>query len=133
MTHADRLLRSPGTFRQLTGITPAAFERLLAELAPAWDAARRKRARQPGRRRRHTLKHQVVVVRKKKRPGRAGQPRRLRIAAVSAASPGSAHDQRVYDATRAVVPRGATGYGDTAYLGTPLRTPARKPRGGALT
>jgi hypothetical protein len=233
MTHADRLLRSPETFRRLTGLTPAAFRHLLADLVPAWADSQARRGRRPGRRRkpgagrkfalpladrllmlviyyrtyvphtvlgflfgvddstvsrnnrrlepllagifriperkaelspeevrelfsdsterpvyrpargqrryysgkkrRHTIKHQVVVVRRKKRPGRGGQPRRLRIAAVSAAFPGSAHDRRVYDATRVVLPPGATGYGDTAYLGTGLVTPRRKPRGGELT
>jgi hypothetical protein len=86
-----------------------------------------------GKKKRHTLKHQVVVVRRRKRPGRGRRPRRLRVAAVSAAFPGSVHDKRVFDAAGVAVPAGAVGYGDTAYLGTGLRTPKRKPRGGELT
>jgi hypothetical protein len=52
MTHADRLLRSPATFRRLTGLTPVAFHRLLADVAAARDRDRDRRAARPGRRRR---------------------------------------------------------------------------------
>lgn len=231
MSHADRLLRTPATFRRLTGLTPAAFRRLLAEVAVAEEQARDRRAARPGRRReagagrkpalpladrllmllvyyrtyvphtflgflfglddsnvsrsnrrlepllagifriperkveltpeeirelffdsterptcrpvrgqkryysgkkrRHTLKTQVVVVRVRKRSGR--EPRRLRIAAVSPTFPGSVHDKKVFDRTRVAVPAGTTGYGDTAYLGTGLKTPRRKPPKGRLT
>jgi hypothetical protein len=86
-----------------------------------------------GKKRRHTLKHQVVVVRKRKRPGRGGQPRRVRIAAVSRAFPGKTHDKKIYDATGAVCPPGVPRTGDTAYLGTGLRTPTRRPPKGQLT
>jgi hypothetical protein len=233
MTHADHLLRTPATFRRLTGLTPAAFRRLLGEVAAAEDQARTRRATRPGRRRkagagrkpallladrllmllvyyrtyvphtflgflfgiddsnvcrsnrrlepllagvfriperkvaltpgeirelffdsterptarpvrgqkryysgkkrRHTLKTQVVVVRVRKRAGRGRERRRVRIAAVSASFPGSVHDKKVFDRTRVVIPRGATGYGDTAYLGTGLTTPRRKPPKGQLT
>jgi hypothetical protein len=91
------------------------------------------RAYSSGKKRRHTIKTQVVVARRRKRPGRGRQPRRLRIAAVSAAFPGRAHDKRVYDRTRGVAPPGIPRYGDTADLGTGLRAPARKPPGGSLT
>jgi hypothetical protein len=223
----------PDTFRQLTGITPEAFDRLLAELEPRYQQAdtkrktRRTRQRKPGagrkfalpladrllmllmyyrtytthaflgflfgvddssvcrninplqpllagifriperrielepgeirelffdateqaiprptrgqkrfysgKKRRHTLKHQVVVVRRRKRPGRGGQPRRVRIAAVSRAFPGKTHDKKIYDAAGAVCPPGVPRTGDTAYLGTGLRTPARRPPKGQLT
>ena len=39
MSHSDRLKRSPAAFRQLTGLTPAAFDRLLADLAPRYELA----------------------------------------------------------------------------------------------
>ena len=233
MTHADRLLRTPATFRRLTGLTPTAFRRLLGEVSTAEDHARSRRAARPGRRRkagagrksalpladrlvmlliyyrtyvphtflgflfgiddsnvsrsnrrlepllagvfriperkvaltpeeikelffdsterptqrpvrgqkryysgkkrRHTLKTQVVVVRVRKRPGRGRVRRRVRIAAVSPTFPGSVHDKRMFDRTRVVIPPGATGYGDTAYLGTGLKTPRRKPPKGELT
>lgn len=233
MSHTSRLKRRPETFRQLTGITPTAFDQLLAELEPRYLRAdtkrktRRPRQRKPGagrkftlplmdrllllliyyrtytthaflgflfgvddssvgrninplqpllagifriperrvelepdeirelffdateqaiprptrrqkryysgKKKRHTLKHQVVVVRKRKRPGRGGQPRRVRIAAVSGVFPGPTHDKKVYDATAVVCPPGVPRTGDTAYLGTGLRTPTRCPPKGQLT
>jgi len=38
MTHTDRLRKSADAFRRLTGITPAAFDRLLDELEPRYAA-----------------------------------------------------------------------------------------------
>ena len=86
-----------------------------------------------GKKKRHTLKTQVVVTRVKKRPGVAGQRRRVRIAAVSKTFPGSTHDKKVYDRTGVTIPPGVKGCGDTACIGTELKTPRRKPRGGELT
>ena len=86
-----------------------------------------------GKKRRHTVKHQVVVVRKRKGPGRAGPRRRVRIAAVSRTFPGTTHDKKVYDRTRAACPPGVRRTGDTAYLGTGLDTPTRRPPRGVLT
>ncbi len=233
MSHTDRLRRSADTFRQLTGITPAAFDRLLADLQPRYEAAdaRRKswagRKRKPGagrkyalpladrllmllmyyrtyathavlgflfglddsavgrninplqpllagifrvperrvalepedlrelffdaterptrrpargqrayysgKRRRHTIKTQVVVARRRKRPGPGAKPRRVRIAAVSAAFPGKTHDKAVFDRARVVCPPGVKRTGDTGYVGTGLDTPTRRPPGGTLT
>ena len=233
MTHTDRLKRSADTFRQLTGITPAAFDRLLANLEPRYQQADARRKARPGRqrkpgagrkhalvladrllvllmyyrtytthavlgflfgiddsavgrninplqpllagifriperrveltredlrelffdaterptrrprrgqrayysgkKRRHTLKTQVVVVRRRKRPGPGAKPRRVRVAAVSAAFPGKTHDKRVYDRTRVIAPPGVRRTGDTGYVGTGLETPRKRPPGGALT
>jgi hypothetical protein len=233
MSHTDRLRNTPKAFRQLTGITPAAFDRLLAQLTPRYEQAEARRKDRPGRQRRpgggrkhalvladrllmlliyyrtyvthaflgflfglddsavgrninplqpllagifriperrvelaedeirelffdaterptrrpergqrqfysgkkkrHTIKTQVVVVRKRKPPGPGAKARRLRIAAVSESSPGKVHDKRVYDAARVVAPPDVKRTGDTAYLGTGLQTPTRKPRGGELT
>lgn len=233
MTHTERLLRVPATFRRLTGLSPEAFARLLGDVGAAWQTDQERRARRPGRqrrpgagrkpaleladrllmllvyyrtyvpyaflgflfgiddsnacrsnrrlepllagifriperkvalsqdevhelffdgterptnrpargqrryysgkKRRHTVKHQVVVARRRKRPGPGPKRQRLRIAAVSKAFGGSAHDKRVFDRTGVALPSGARGYGDTAYLGTGLRTPRRKPAGGELT
>jgi hypothetical protein len=83
-----------------------------------------------GKKKRHTLKTQVVAVRARKA---RGERRRVRIVAVSRTFPGSVHDKKVYDRSRVRVPRGVPGYGDTAYKGTGLRTPHRTPRGGELT
>src|SRR3954463_4144922 len=61
MTHTERLRRSPHAFRQLTGITPAVFDQLLADLTPRYEHAesRRKnrpdRQRKPGAGRKHAL------------------------------------------------------------------------------
>src|SRR3954464_15587394 len=206
MSHTTRLKRVPDTFRQLTGVTPEAFDRLLAELEPRYQQAdtkrktRRTRRRKPGagrkfalpladrllvllmyyrtytthaplgflfgvdqssvcrninplppllagifriperrvelepdevrelffdateraiprptrgqrrfysgKKKRHTVKHQVVVTRRRKPPGPGAKPRRVRIAAVSGAFPGKTHDKKVYDATRVVCPPG---------------------------
>jgi DDE superfamily endonuclease/Helix-turn-helix of DDE superfamily endonuclease len=233
MSHTDRLKRTPKAFRQLTGLTPAVFDRLLAELEPrhrdaeAQRKTRRPRQRKPGagpkhkltladrlvmllmyyrtytthaflgflfgvddsavgrninplqpllagifriperrvelqpdevrelffdaterpiprpsrgqkryysgKKKRHTVKHQVVVVRKKKIPGRSDQKRRVRIAAVSGMFPGKTHDKKVYDRTRVAGPPGVKRTGDTAYLGTGLDTPTRRPPKGVLT
>lgn len=233
MSHTNRLRRMPDTFRQLTGITPAAFDELLAELEPRYQQAdtkrktRRTRQRKPGagrpfarpltdrllmllmyyrtytthafrgflfgiddssvcrninplrpllagifriperrverepdeirelffdateraiprptrrqkrfysgKKTRHTLKHQVVVVRTRKDPGRAGQRRRVRIAAVSKAFAGKTHDKKVYDTTGVVCPAGVPRTGDTGYLGAGLCTPRRRPPKGQLT
>ncbi len=43
MSHTSRLRRMPDTFRQLTGITPEAFDQLLAELEPRYPQADTKR------------------------------------------------------------------------------------------
>src|SRR3954453_19851251 len=51
MSHTARLKRSPAAFRQLTGLTPAAFDRLLAELTPRYEQAEARRKDRPGRRR----------------------------------------------------------------------------------
>jgi hypothetical protein len=92
--------------------------------------SRRQKRFYSGKKRRHTLKHQVVVVRKRKR---AGQRRRVRVVAVSPAFPGRTHDKKIYDRTGAVCPRGVKRTGDTAYLGTGLCTPRRRPPKGQLT
>jgi hypothetical protein len=233
MSHTERLQRSPKAFRQLTGITPAAFDRLLAGLTPRHEQAEARRKDRPGRRRkpgagrkhalsladrllmlliyyrtyathaflgflfgvddsavgrninplqplpagifriperrvkldpedtrelffdaterptrrpgrdqrefysgkkeRHTIKAQVVVVRRTKPPGPGAKPRRVRVAAVCASAPGSVHDKRLYDRSRVVAPPDAKRTGDTAYTGTGLKAPTRKPRGGELT
>jgi hypothetical protein len=233
MSHTDRLRKAPKAFRRLTGITPTAFDHLLAQLTPLHQAADARRKARPGRKRkpgggrkhaldladrllmlliyyrtyishaflgflfglddsavgrninplqpllagifriperrielaedeirelffdaterptrrpgrgqrefysgkkkRHTIKAQVVVVRKRKPPGPGSRPRRLRIAAVSESYPGRVHDKKIYDEARVVAPPDAKRTGDTAYLGTALETPSRKPRGGELT
>ena len=86
-----------------------------------------------GKKKRHTVEHQVVVVRKRKPTGPGAKPRRVRIAAVSGALIGTTHDEKVYDRTRVVCPPGVARTGDTSDVGTGLRTPRKKPRGGGRT
>jgi hypothetical protein len=104
---------------------------------PTRRPTRRQRRCYSGKKKRHTLKNQLVVVRKRKKAGRrkAGQreKRRLRIAAVSPTAAGKVHDKKVYDQTRTLVPPGVPRTGDTGYQGTALDTPVKKPRGGTLT
>jgi len=100
---------------------------------PTRRPAAGQRAYYSGKKKRHALKNQVVTARRTKPPGPGTKPQRLRIAAVSGSFPGSVHDKKVYDRTRAVCPPDVRRTGDTAYLGTPLEAPTRRPRGGELT
>src|SRR5262245_64287363 len=100
---------------------------------PARRPTEGQRAYYSGKQRRHTIKNQVVTARRTKPPGPGKEPQRLRIAAVSESFPGSVHDKRIYDRTRAVCPPDAKRTGESAYLGTPLETPPRTARGGQLT
>jgi len=62
-TQVARLRRSPGNFRALTGITPAAFDQLLAQVQPRHAAAEAKRLGRPDRKRQPGAgpKHTLVV------------------------------------------------------------------------
>jgi hypothetical protein len=51
MNSSDRLKRTPDTFRQLTGISPAGFDQLLGQLTPRYLQAEARRKARPGRRR----------------------------------------------------------------------------------
>jgi hypothetical protein len=87
---------------------------------PTQRPVRGQKAYYSGKKKRHTLKTQVVAV-------------RVRIKCVSSTVPGSTHDKKVFDRAGVQGPAGASGYWDTAYLGTGLPTPARKPAKGQLT
>lgn len=92
---------------------------------------RRQRKWYSGKKKRHTIKHQVVVVKKRKKNGHG--KRKLRIAAVSKAFTGKTHDKRMYGETRAHAPPGVAGKGDLGFLGTSLVVPIKKPKGKDLT
>jgi DDE superfamily endonuclease len=80
------------------------------------------------------VKHQVVVVRKRKADeSDPTEKRRVRIAAVSKSARGKTHDKKVSDESRTVIPRTASGIGDTGYVGTRLQVPHKKPKSGELT
>jgi hypothetical protein len=100
---------------------------------PTRRPKRGQRAFYSGKKKRHTIKTQVVVARERKAPGSDPGPRKLRIVAVSGSVPGSTHDKKLYDRSRVVAPPGVKRTGDTAYLGTGLETPTRKPRGKGLS
>ena len=74
-----------------------------------------------GKKKRHTIKHHVVV------------DRRGKVLSVSPASPGKVHDKKLYDRTRVLSPSGTSRKGDLGYLGTSLLIPHKKPKGGSLT
>ena len=64
---------------------------------------RKQRRSYSGKKKRHTVKHQVVVTRKRKGPG---EKQRVRIKAVSKAAKGRVHDKKVYDRSRLRIPAG---------------------------
>ena len=88
-----------------------------------------------GKKKRHTMKSQVIVVRKKKREEQKPnkEKRRVRIATVSASTPGTEHDKKLYDRTRTLIPPELERYGDSGYQGTSMKTPVKKPKKGELT
>jgi hypothetical protein len=86
-----------------------------------------------GKKKRHTMKHQVAVVRKRKKTGKGQKKRKVRIAAVSKAFVGKTHDKRMYEETRTLSPPGVEKDADLGYQGTPfLIVPKKKPRGKPL-
>lgn len=83
-----------------------------------------------GKKKRHTVKHLLVVTKKRKY---GMQQRKLRIAAVARASPGKVHDKTMYDRATIRLQNGVDGYGDLGFLGTNLIIPIKKPKGKELT
>jgi len=116
-------------------LTPEEIRELFFDATerPTRRPKRGQRADYSGKKKRHTLKNQVVVVRRKKKPGPGAKPRRLRIAAVSGTRAGKVHDKEVYDRARVIAPPGVRRTGDTGYVGTGLSTPAKRPPKGQLT
>ena len=86
-----------------------------------------------GKKKTHTKKFQVSVVKKKKKPGRGEKPRRLRIAAISKVVFGKMHDKKLYEQERVQKPPSVLGIGDTGYLGTSLKIPHKKTKKKELT
>jgi len=91
---------------------------------------RKQRRSYSGKKKRHTVKHQVVVTRKRKGPG---EKQKVRIKAVSKAAKGRTHDKKVYDRSRLQIPTGVPKSGDSGYQGSDLRVPKKKPRNGRLS
>ena len=97
---------------------------------PVHRPKRKQRRSYSGKKKRHTVKHQVVVTRKRKGPG---EKQRVRIKAVSKAAKGRVHDKKVYDRSRLRLPTGVPKSGDSGYQGSDLRVPKKKPRNGQLS
>ena len=91
---------------------------------------RKPRRRYSGKKKRHTIEHQVAVTRKRKGPG---EKQKVRIEAVSKAAQGRVHDKKVYDRSRLRIPTGVPKSGDSGYQGSDLRVPKEKPRKGRLS
>ena len=83
-----------------------------------------------GKKKKHTIKHQVAVAKVKKNKSKKT---RLRIKAVSKSFYGKTHDKRIYERSRTRSPDKTGKYGDSAYLGTVLTIPNKKPKGKELT
>ena len=96
---------------------------------PVNRPTRRQRRRYSGKKKRHTVKHQIVVTRKRTGPG---QKQRVRIKAVSKAAKGSVRDKTAYDRSRLEIPPGVPESGDSGYQGSDLQVPKKKPRKGPL-
>jgi len=87
-----------------------------------------------GKKKQHTTKFQVAVVKKKKKAGvRKHQKRKLRIAAITKVVPGKIHDKKLYDHSKTHKPPWAESIGDTGYLGTILTIPHKKSKNKDLT
>ena len=97
---------------------------------PVHRPKRKQRRSYSGKKKRHTIKHQVVVARKRKGPG---EKQKVRIKAVSKAARGRVHDKKVYDRSRLRIPTGVPKSGDSGYQGSDLRVPKKKPRKGQLS
>jgi len=97
---------------------------------PVHRPKRKQRRSYSGKKKRHTVKHQVVVTRKRKGPG---EKQRVRIKAVSKAAKGCVHDKKLYDRSRLRIPQGVPKSGDSGYQGSDLRVPKKRPRKGRLS
>jgi DDE superfamily endonuclease/Helix-turn-helix of DDE superfamily endonuclease len=97
---------------------------------PVHRPKRKQRRSYSGKKKRHTVKHQVVVTRVRKG---SGEKQRVRIKAVSKAAKGCVHDKKLYDGSRLQIPTGVPKSGDSGYQGSDLRVPKKKPRNGQLS
>lgn len=59
--------------------------------------------------------------------------KKAKILAISKSHHGSRHDKKIYDRVRVLSPPGSVRVGDTAYIGTSVKTPHKKPKGKKLT
>jgi hypothetical protein len=97
---------------------------------PVHRPTRKQRRSYSGKKKRHTIKHQVVVARKQKGPG---EKQKVVIKSVSKGAKGRVHDKKLYDRSRLRIPQGIPKSGDSGYQGSDLRVPKKKPRKGQLS
>lgn len=83
-----------------------------------------------GKEKRHTLKHQVVVTRKRTGPG---EKPKVRIEAVSKGAKRRVHDKKLYDRSGLRIPDGVPKPGGSGYQGSDRRVPEKKSRNGQLS
>ena len=94
---------------------------------------KRQRRSYSGKKKHHTIKHQVVIAKVKKPKGRGRKKRKLRIKAVSKSFHGTVHDKKIYDQAKANAPPGVPEYGDSGYRGVDkMILPKRKAKGKPL-
>ena len=74
-----------------------------------------------GKKKRHTLKHQVVI-------NKSGK-----IKAVSSTCKGKTRDKKIYEKSRIQINVPVTKKGDRGYLGRGIKVPVKKPKGGELS
>lgn len=74
-----------------------------------------------GKKKKHTIKHQIIVNRKGK------------IKAVSKSFPGKTHDKKIYDESPVTINNTVDDKRDSGYQGTDLNLPHKKPKGKELT
>ncbi len=78
-----------------------------------------------GKKKQHTNKYQIVVVRKRKKTNKLAQKRKVRIVSITKIEHGKKHDKKIYDEHRIIKPPGIKSYGDSGYQGSDLKTPKK--------
>jgi hypothetical protein len=76
---------------------------------PIHRPKRKQRRSYSGKKKRHTRKTQVIVVRKKSKEPKEGEPKpkqKVRVLAVSRSRDGTVHDKKGFDESRTVIPPG---------------------------
>ena len=131
----DISLSLTGVFRipeRTVRMTPEDLQAVFVDATeqPVHRPKRKQRRSYSGKKKRHTVKHQVVVTRRRTP---SGQPQKVRIQAVSKAAKGRVHDKKLYDQSRLRIPKGVPKSGDSGYQGSDLRVPKKKPRKGQLS
>ena len=117
-------------------ITDKEFEKIFFDGSeqPTERPSKKQKKFYSGKKKQHTRKFQVAVIKKKKKPGvRKHQKRKLRIAAITKVVPGKIHDKKLYDRSKTHKPPDVESVGDTGYLGTNLTIPHKKSKNKDLT